>query len=126
MNKLNNEKAIHRYYVHATEQELYGSGVDYATSVEYVTDKQMFLIHEFNRQATEWIVNEPAEWAERFTAKYKTELIELFKDDVVRNEEDAVYVTHNCARRIYTPEIHKKFEDVMKNIGYVQPSYNGI
>jgi hypothetical protein len=123
MNHLNSAATIRRYYVHATEQQLFGSGVDYATSVEYITEKQMFLIHNFYRQATEWIVNESAEWAEKFTAKHNIIPIELFTQDVVRNEEYAVYITHNCARRIYTQEIHKIFEGVMQSIGYSKPCY---
>jgi hypothetical protein len=126
MNQLNSAAVIRRYYVHATEQQLYASGVNYATSVEYITEKQMFLIHQFYRQATEWIVNETAEWAGRFSAQYKIELIELFKDDVVRNEEYAVYVNHNCARRIYTQEMHRIFEGAMLSIGYTKPCHFGI
>jgi hypothetical protein len=126
MNKLNSAAVIRRYYVHATEQQLFGSGVDYATSVEYITEKQMFIVHAFYRQATEWIVNETAEWAEKFTAKNNVKPIELFTHDVIRNEEFAVYVTNNCARRIYTQEMHKIFQDIMRSIGYTKTCNNGI
>lgn len=126
MCKLNNTPLMRRYYVHATEQQLYASGVDCGTSVEYVTEKNMFIIHKFCQQATEWIVNETAEWALKFIATNNIEPIELFKHDVIRNEEYAVYVTNNCARRIYTPEIHKAFEAVMMDIGHTKPSYYWI
>ena len=109
MHQLNSEEVIRRSYVHAIEQELYATGVEYATTVEYVTDRQMFLIHDFNRKAAEWIVDVTGDWAEKFTATYNTEPIELFNDDIVSNEADAVYVTHNCAHRIYTLGTHKMF-----------------
>jgi|GEM_PF-1239262 len=125
MNQFNNSTDICRYYVHATEQQLYGSGVNYATAVEFITEKNVFLIHTFFRSSLEWIVDEQSEWAVRFAEKYSKQPIELFTSDMIRNEQHAVYVTKRCTRRIYTPAMHKEFEKVMLSIGHKKSWYSG-
>ena len=116
-----NEKAAEkrRYYVYATEQELYATGVDYATSVEFDPINHVFLVYPFFRTCTDWIVNETTEWAAKFAAKFpNNRIIELFATDVIRNEEYAVYVTLKCSQRINTPAMQAAANDLLLNIGY--------
>lgn len=114
------EGNIRRYFVqNATEQDLYGSYVDYATAAEFDHIRSVFLIRTFFRASTNWIVNELPEWAEKFKAKYpEKHVVELFKEDVVRFEEFEIFVTPECAERVYAPEAQKQVKCILLNIGY--------
>ena len=119
MSSETNAQDVRRYYVVATKQELYATGVDFATSVEFDPVNSVFILHPFFPTCTEWLVNEPAAWADKFIAKYPAKrVIELFKSDVARNEDYAVFVTLKCSQRINTPAMQAVANNLLLNIAY--------
>ena len=108
-----------RYYVIATEKQLTMFGVDGVTSVEYIHEKKMFLVHPYFSESTEWVVDESPDWGKRFKATTNITAFKLFDHDYIRFDEDtAVYVTYACDKRIYTQEAHNVFKKIMRDIGY--------
>ena len=122
---------VYRYYIHATEQELFASGVEYGTSVEFKPAECVFEIFEFQnrcRTSAEWIIDvQIPGWAEMFKAKHpECRLVELHNKDVIRNEEWSVFVTLDCTRRIFTASMQDAVENIMLNIGYGKPISSSI
>ena len=124
MNQTPEPEFTQRYYLIATYKQLAASGVGYATAVEYIHEKRMFLIRSFSLESIEWVVDKSPTWARRFYAETNISPIAIYDHDVVRNEEYSTLVTYPCDKRIYTPEMNNIFKQIMQDIGYKKPVFD--